>query len=198
MTLRWQLVGLQLQQLHRTLRTALCMICSTRKLFFFYDRNFLPLRDQRLGEFVSVRCQATKFHLHRPRKLLSVASPASTTFLGLPKMNLRKHVFMVVGLFLANAVQRSPRMVASLEQSGGLADFTLCEDVLDDLKGHRNRTVKHATRSRQPRSPSACERQSRTGCCLARQQSSRWRHADVSASWRQDMASLCGFIALLV
>eukprot|EP00439_Symbiodinium_sp_Y106_P087239 s121_g42.t2 len=43
------------------------------KLFFFYDRNFLPLRDQ---------------------------------------------------------------MVASLEQSGGLADFTLCEDVLDDLKGN--------------------------------------------------------------
>lgn len=43
------------------------------KLFFFYDRNFVPLRDQ---------------------------------------------------------------MVASLEQSGGLADFTLCEDVLDDLKGN--------------------------------------------------------------
>ena len=38
-------------------------------------------------------------------------------------------------------------MVASLEQSGGLADFTLCEDVLDDLKGHGNRTFKHATRS---------------------------------------------------
>ncbi|CAE7460814.1 SULTR2 [Symbiodinium sp. CCMP2456] len=47
--------------------------CMPRKLFFFYDRNFVPLRDQ---------------------------------------------------------------MVASLEQSGGLADFTLCEDVLDDLKGN--------------------------------------------------------------